>query len=152
MNKNDWHEHDVARVLEQVDPQPSARFHQRMQSQPWMAQTMTTPTHAAPKRTPNRRWMPLAGLLAMMLVVGVVVVTPPLRALAQEVLQLFVRAPKEELTVSELEANAPQLRSGNMDYQLWMRSNAPDLSFGRQALFPKSTTLTKQRMCHLRRW
>jgi len=149
MNKNDWHEHDVARVLEQFDPQPSARFHQRMQSQPWMEETMTTPTHVTPKRTPNRRWIPAAGLLAMMVFAGLVVVTPPLRAVAQDMLDLFVRAPKEELTVAELEVNVPPLEAWQdglsiveaeqrAGFKLWTPSVVPEKHHFNQATYVPS--------------
>ncbi len=149
MNKNEWQEHDVARVLEQFDPQPSARFHQRMQSQPWMAQTMTTRTHGAPTRTPNRRWMPAAGLLALMLCAGLVIVTPPLRAFAQDILQVFVRAPTEALTVAELEANAPPLEESQdglslveaeqrAGFKLWTPSIVPEKHHFNQATYVPS--------------
>jgi len=111
MNKNDWQEHDVAKALEAFQPQPSGRFYQRMQREPWMAQPMTILTRVAPKRAPNRRWILVMGLLATLFIVGTVLVTPPLRALAQEMLELFARAPKDEITGQELEANVPPVDS-----------------------------------------
>lgn len=98
---------------------------------------MNVPTHAAPKRTPNRRWMPAAGLLALMVFAGVVLATPPLRALAQDILALIPRSDSNELTDQQLDditskfktlqwnltlAEAEQ-RAG---FDVWIPSNLPE--------------------------
>lgn len=118
MSNNDWQEHDIMRALEQFDPQPSARFHQRMQAQPWMEEPMSTSTHAAPKRTVVWRWVPVLSLLAVVSVAGTVFVTPPLRALAQEMLAWVVRTPSDTMMNQELAATAQQPSLENLRHGL----------------------------------
>ena len=130
---NDWQEHDVARVLEQFDPQPSAHFRKRMQSEPWMEETMTTQTHVAPKR----RWKPAIGLLVMMVFAGVVLVTPPLRAVAQDMLALIPRHNSNVITDQQLDEYVSKLTAlqwsltfaeaeQRAGFDVWVPSNLPD--------------------------
>ncbi len=110
-DQDTWHDYNITQALGAFQPQPSARFFQRMQRQPWMKESMTTLTHVVPKRKTDRRWMPAAGLLAMLLIAGTVFVTPPLRALAQEMLAWVVRAPSDTMTNRELDANVPPIEA-----------------------------------------
>jgi hypothetical protein len=132
-----WQEHDIARALELFQPQPSAQFYERIQGKPWMQEPVAT-LAAAPRRgTFTRRWIPAAGLLVMLLVAGVVFVTPPLRALAQEVLHLITRertnvVPQQQWDVDRslfetmqrdlTLAQAEQLAG----FDVWVPSNLPE--------------------------
>ncbi len=116
---------------------------------------MTTPSHAALKHAPKRRWIPAAGLLAMLEFAGLVVVTPQLRALAQEMLDLFTRVPQEEITSRELEAaaNVPPVEAWQRElslpeaeriagFKLWQPSVVPEEhQFNQAACLPSEQML-----------
>lgn len=91
-------ESDIANALSQFQARPSPQAYQRMSQAPWHA----------PHKTATRRMVTVAAiLLLLVLVTGLVWVTPPLRTLAQDILDhLFRRAP-ENTTTWEIDSTPP---------------------------------------------
>jgi hypothetical protein len=92
----------LEQVLARWKALPSARLQQRAATFPW-EQRGNTREHA--------RWIPktarLVVLMVALLVAGTVALTPPLRALAHDMLSVFIRTPSDAITNQELEANFP---------------------------------------------
>lgn len=91
-------ESHAADVLTQFQARPSPQAYQRMSQAPWLAPQKTTP---------KRMVTVAATLLLLVLLTGLVWVTPPLRTLAQDILDhLFRRAP-ENTTTWEIDSTPP---------------------------------------------
>lgn len=98
----------LTQALADFQPTPSNRFHQRMDAAPWMAREDTSLTFI--ERLRALFWRPvLSTAVALMLLVGVVALTPPLRAFAQDLLGLITQEPTDVLMIGDRELTEDDL-------------------------------------------
>ena len=92
-------ENEIESMLRRFKPEPSPRFHQRMQTAPWHRSR-----HA---HGPNRegRWLSpprlVWGLVIVLVVslLGAVILIPPVRAIARQIIYSFISAPSNQIEI-----------------------------------------------------
>jgi hypothetical protein len=122
---------------------PSARLQQRAATFPWEQRR-----HTQGHTRPVLRRVHLGMLVVALVVAGTVALTPPLRALAHEILSMFVRTPSDTMTNQDLEANFPLPSSEDVHvglsiadaeraagFHVWQLRNVPEGHRLREAVY-----------------
>jgi hypothetical protein len=133
-----WQKYDdVMSALEEFYPRPSEQFYRRMQSEPWITVPKTTHLNVLRQRRFNQHWLPAVSILAVLLVAGTVLVTPPLRAMAQELVGLFMRDRRDVVLEQQLEADISPVETWHFElsraeaereagFDVWSLRHLPD--------------------------
>jgi hypothetical protein len=105
-------EPEIERLLSRYKPRPSEQFYQRMQSAPWEKILSSGVTPAPTIRKLHRPLLWGIAVLIIFLLVGAIVLIPPVRTVARQIFYSFLAVPSNQIDV-QVTRSSPE---GLFDY------------------------------------
>lgn len=98
-NPNAPNENEIESLLRRFKPEPSPRFHQRMQTTPWQRFNLAPNTHRFGRRLSMPRFVWGLAIVLVVFLAGAILLIPPVRAIARQIIFSFISAPSNQIEV-----------------------------------------------------
>ncbi len=92
-------ENQIEGMLRRFRPEPSPRFHQRMQTAPWQSSRFAPDPNRYIRRLSSPRLVWGLAIVLVVFLLGAVILIPPVRAIARQIIYSFISAPSNQIEV-----------------------------------------------------